>query len=152
MGQSLLSTFSSKLNAAFAGNSAVKVAVASVKDLQRCIAKFADYKPPYASYICDYLRASILCKSFSDIVSVLMTLCESFKEVTRIKSRIGPLTAGNKAVLVNLVVEDESIKPKCYKWSGWWDNKTVKMLAEVHSISFSHSHYPTSPSCSLLSK
>jgi hypothetical protein len=129
--QALLSTFTAQLHEAFAGNDKVKIAVAPVKDLQRCTAKFADYKPPYASSICDYLRASILCKSFSDITGVLETLCEKFKEVTRIKARIGPLTTGNKAILVNLVIEDKSIKPLSYDWSGWWNNQPVQMLAEV---------------------
>lgn len=75
----------------------------------------------------------MLCKEFGDMVAVLKTLCETFT-VTRIKSRIGPSMAGNKAILVNLVVEDNFVPIK-YKWSHWWDNKsTVKMLAEVRVI------------------
>jgi hypothetical protein len=128
--QVLLQLFTSELHAAFAENSKVKVAVAPVKDLQRCIAKFVDYKPPCSSHICDYLRASVLCQSFSDIEGALVTLCTKFK-VTRIKSRIGPSTTGNKAILVNLVVKDETIKCNSYAWSGWWDKQPVQMLAEV---------------------
>ena len=135
--QVLLQLFTSELHAAFAENSKVKVAVAPVKDLQRCIAKFVDYKPPCSSHICDYLRASVLCQSFSDIEGALVTLCTKFK-VTRIKSRIGPSTTGNKAILVNLVVKDETIKCNSYAWSGWWDKQPVQMLAEV--IFQSHFH------------
>jgi len=53
--------------------------------------------------------------------------------VVRVKQRIDPNAAGNKVILVNLIVEDKDRKiyPNKYPWSGWWDNKTVCMIVEV---------------------
>jgi hypothetical protein len=59
----LHSPFSTQLHAAFADYAAVKLAIAPVKDLQRCVAKFGDYQNnalPCALYICDYFRASTI--------------------------------------------------------------------------------------------
>ena len=131
--------FNTQLQLIFGNNPVWRIALAPVKDLQRCVAKFADYKPPCAAYICDYLRASILCSSFHEMVDGLRMLCKNF-QVTRIKSRIGQAMPGNKAILVNLVVEDQSVKPHSYEWSGWWKNQKVRMVAEViRSLISTHS-------------
>lgn len=78
----------------------------------------------------DYLRATVLCGSVKEIVPVLQALKDNF-ELKRIKRRIRLTDEGNKAVLVNLVVEDPSFKPHYYEWSDWWKEGEVKMIAEV---------------------
>ena len=57
------------------------VLVAPIKELQRCKAKIDEYRKegadaPYAACVCDYLRATIFCKSLSEMVTVFDKLCE----------------------------------------------------------------------------
>jgi len=126
----LLATFAATL---------YKILIAPIKELHRCKAKLDEIKqsneaqPPYAAYLCDYLRATVLCQSIPEMVDVLKKLCESsYFTVIRIKSRITPSEEkGNKVILVNLIVEDKEIEPHKYSWSGWWDNQSVRMIAEV---------------------
>ena len=55
------------------------ILIAPVKDLIRITAKLTDTRknskvpitPPYAAYILDYLRATVLCSSFDEMVEVL---------------------------------------------------------------------------------
>jgi len=128
----LKKTFHSKLSFVFGSDN---VLFAPIKELQRCKAKLNEYKkegasPPYAACVCDYLRATVLCHTLSDMVTVLEKLTEHF-QVVRIKQRIGPDDKGNKVILLNLIVEDKDIRPLKYAWSGWWDNQNVRMIAEV---------------------
>lgn len=116
-----------------------RVKIAPVKQLERSRVKVMEAReqgpPPYASYLCDYLRATVLCQRIEDMVSVLQTLCEKY-QVVRIKRRILPTDIGNKVILLNLVVEDPSIVPRQYKWSDWWKAGEVKMIAEVFTLFF----------------
>ena len=130
--QLLLIPFNIKLRVAFANLPSVKITVVPVKNLQAYKAKFADYKlRPRAAYICDYLRASVLCSTLVEMVDVLDVLCSNFK-VTKIISNVGHTTPGSKSIIVNLVVEDKCVKPKQYEWSGWWVDNDVQMIAEVY--------------------
>jgi len=111
--------------------------IAPVKELGRCKAKLGEYKregkcAPYASWLCDYLRATILCETLPGMVNTLETLIKRFK-VVRIKQRIGPEDNGNKVILVNLIVEDKErkITPIKYVWSDWWDVQPIRMIVEV---------------------
>ena len=118
------------------------VLIAPVKDLRRCKAKLDDYKKsgapaPYAANICDFLRATILCSTFDEMPSKIASLKQRFP-ITRVKSRITPDLAGNKVVLVNCIIKDESIQPIEYPWSGWWKNQHVQMIGEV-SVQFIYS-------------
>lgn len=119
---------------------AKKIKIAPIKELQRCKSKLDEYKtqkdnsPPYSAYLCDYLRASVLCQTLEEVIISLEQLCAGFR-VVRVKERLDPNTHGNKVILVNLIVEDkeDSIKPHRYTWSRWWDNQRVRMIAEVTS-------------------
>lgn len=51
--------------------------------------------------------------------------------LARVKPRLDPKGMGNKTILVNVIVEDSTIKPKLYPWSKWWDKQVVRMVAEV---------------------
>ena len=115
-----------------------RVKVAPVKQLQRCKAKLDEYKnngspPPYAACVCDFLRATVLCKDMAGVVDALYELSKHFT-IVRVKPRLDLNIPGNKVVLVNVVVEDSSIKPHTYTWSGWWDEQNVRMIAEVSHI------------------
>jgi len=108
---------------------------APIKELQRCKAKIDEYKsegakPPYAACVCDFLRATVLCFSLADMVGALDQLTKVFS-VVRIKQRINPEAKGNKVILVNLIIDDPSIHPIKYPWSGWWENQSVRMIGEV---------------------
>ena len=112
-----------------------KVLIAPIKELRRCKAKLEEIKdngvpPPYAAGICDFLRATILTKSFVEMLGVLQKLAANFT-IVRVKSRITPEVMGNKVFLVNLLVVDKTIRPRKYTWSNWWDNRDVQMIAEV---------------------
>ena len=117
-----------------------RVKIAPIKDLQRYQAKLAEardkdkegYQLPYAATVCDYLRATVLCKSMAEMMATLHKLGDSFN-IVRVKPRIrkNPGDTGNKCILVNLVVEDATLKPLEYAWSDWWINKRVRMIAEV---------------------
>jgi len=67
-----------------------------------------------------------------EMMNTLYKLKRNF-DIVRVKPRIrkNPDDRGNKCILVNLVVEDPIVKPVKYKWSDWWDNRTVRMIAEV---------------------
>ena len=134
LAKALKEIFHNQLSLAF-GDS--HILVAPIKELQRCKAKLEEYmrsgvSSPYAAWVCDYLRATVLCSSLQGMVEALHTLTGVFK-VVRIKQRIGPNSPGNKVILVNVIVADEgkTIKPNKYPWSDWWDNQPVCMIAEV---------------------
>jgi hypothetical protein len=78
------------LYAAFGEN---RVKIAPIKGLERCRMKMLEGPskghPPYASLLCDYLRATVLCKRVGDMLIGVRTLCEKFT-VIRIKQRIRP--------------------------------------------------------------
>jgi len=124
-------TFHKTLLDTFGGSN---VLIAPIKELRRIKAKLEEYKttaqPPYAACVCDFLRATVLCDTLTEMVEVLNKLNERF-DIIRIKQRIGPQDKGNKVILLNLIVKDETIKPNNYNWSGWWVNRPVQMIAEV---------------------
>ena len=138
MGQAIIAEFSSRLISVFGINF---VKIAPIKELQRCKAKLTEYKhsgvsAPYAAWVCDYLRATVLCESLDEMATVLHTLANTFT-ILRIKQRIGPTSAGNKVILVilvNVVVDGKEIKPIKYPWSNWWDGQHVRMITEVGFI------------------
>jgi len=70
-----------------------------------------------------------VCESIPEMVKVLCKLKNKFV-ITRVKERIFQGT-GNKVILLNLIVEDTNFRPHLYEWSGWWDDQSVKMIAEV---------------------
>jgi len=90
--QILKAIFHHALNSTFGSD---KVLVAPIKELQRCKAKIAEYKvdgnsAPYSAYVCDYLRATILCASLSEMVEVLDKLCDGGEgQITHRTSRQG---------------------------------------------------------------
>jgi hypothetical protein len=114
------------------------IKMAPIKELQRCRSKLQEYKQeegktgPFAAWVGDYLRATILCPSLEGMLAALQRLVEKFK-VLRIKTRLEPNVPGNKVILVNLIVSDNErkLRPHVYPWSGWWDEQTVRMIAEV---------------------
>ena len=61
-----------------------KVLIAPIKELLRCKAKLNEIKAapgshaPYASKICDYMRASVLCNFIEEMVDVLEKLGNLF--------------------------------------------------------------------------
>ena len=120
------------------------VLIAPIKELMRCKAKLNEIKeapnskPPYASKIGDYLRATVLCSSLEGMVTALGELSKIF-QIVRVKPRVMPTDAGNKVILVNILVEDKRVKARSYAWSGWWDNQPVRMIAEV--CAHVHKHY-----------
>lgn len=131
-------SFAEKLISKFGEKS---VLIAPIKDLRRCKAKLTEIKgecekkeppepPPYASRLMDFLRATVLCDSIPEMVEVLEKLSQIFT-ITRVKPRLDPKGTGNKVVLTNLIVEDPTIRPHQYPWSGWWDEQTVRMIGEV---------------------
>lgn len=114
-----------------------RIKVAPVKLFARCQPKALEASikgpPPYAPYLVDFLRGTVLCSSVEEMVTTLATLCDVF-EVVRIKRRILPTDEGNKVILTNLIVSDPSIEPQQYEWSGWWKKGEVKMIAEVFNL------------------
>ena len=65
------------------------ILIAPIKELRRVKAKLMEYKmegaqPPYAACICDYLRATVLCASLSDMLVVLNKYVCAFKLVTNL--------------------------------------------------------------------
>lgn len=62
--------------------SADQVLIAPIKELMRCKAKLNEIKAavgskaPYASKICDYLRATVLCESLEGMVTALGQLSQ----------------------------------------------------------------------------
>lgn len=81
------------------------------------------------------LLRSILTFDLLIIFAEMMTALEKLKSnftITNINNRIKLDSKGNKTILTNLVVEGPSIiRPRKYSWSGWWDNQTIKLIAEV---------------------
>jgi len=128
----LLPTFRGALCDTFGKN---KVLIAPIKELRRCKAKLDELKaggtpPPYAAGLGDFLRATVLCSSFVEMLDVLEKLRAKF-QIIRVKARITPDSVGNKVFLVNLIVEDPRICPHSYAWSRWWDSQCVRMIGEV---------------------
>lgn len=114
-----------------------RVKIAPVKGFERVQMKIEEVKklkqaPPYASHVCDYLRATVLCQNMQEMIPTIKSLCNKH-QVVRIRRRILPSDQGNKAVLLKVVVEDPDIEPRQYEWSGWWKKGKVRMIAEVYS-------------------
>ena len=70
----LLHCFHGILLQAFGEN---RILIAPIKELRRVKAKLMEYKekgaqPPYAACVCDFLRATVLCKSLDDMVDTLV--------------------------------------------------------------------------------
>lgn len=112
-----------------------RIKIAPIKSFERCrmkVSEFQYHELPAAAYICDYLRATVLCDTIPVLESTLNTICncDSFK-VVRIKGRISLTEKDNKTILCNVVVKDPSIIPNAYSWSDWWKPGKVKMVAEV---------------------
>lgn len=143
--------FANKLSSLFPpieGSNKQRVIIAPIKDLRRCQAKLAEAaknkenKPPYASTICDYLRATILCETMEEAMESLHILRDN-SQIVRVKPRVQLADIGNKCILVNFVVEDPKVLPVKYDWSDFWwktdetntviEKKTVKMIAEVQN-------------------
>jgi len=125
----LLPSFRDGLYHLFGSN---QVMMGSIKRLARCKAKCTDYPFPGspAAYICDYLRATVVCASLQDMVSALEKL-HSHGEIFRLMRIKMDHLQTRGVILVNLEVTDTNIMPKKYSWSTWWDNQPLKMIAEV---------------------
>ena len=130
--QLLLPTFHSTLLKAFGSE---KIIIAAIKQLRRIKMKMEEYKnngapSPYAACVCDYLRATILCSSLEEVVDTVDSLAAHFK-ILQVTPRISPESVGNKVIIVHVEVEDKNVRPKKYVWSSWWDQQSVRMIAEV---------------------
>jgi len=92
---------------------------------------------PFARYILDYMRATVLCDNLQGVVAALEVLKRNPNfEIARVKDRLFEADDQNRILLVNLVVKVPAraqIKPPVRDMfrPGWWEYQPMRMMAEV---------------------